>query len=222
MFWYSILSAFNVLTYWQTHVAALEFLTFFLLPMLVIFFMIQKRERSHVKYVKMLLLPVIEAIGVAVFVLTLYPIIFGIGEDAYWGFPLRIIKLAPEGFLGFMGIMMFLAFILTLIPKIASSPAFKTLVLGGISLIFVRIFLNFINPVMDTGIRDLIPGFWFILGFIAISGLLLKIGSYLHRFCVNVICNKYELKDGVAELLLLPAVAILGFIPVFVYGAWLA
>ncbi|MEN8263131.1 MAG: hypothetical protein ABFR82_06680 [Nitrospirota bacterium] len=34
--------------------------------------------------------------------------------------------------------------------------------------------------------------------------------------------NKFDLKEEVAELLVLPVLATLGFIPVFIYGAWLA
>jgi hypothetical protein len=222
MFQDSVISALMVMTYWQTHVAALAYLFLFLAPTIIVCFIIKKRQGACIKYLKMLLLPVLEAIAVAVFVLTLFPIILGLGEDALWGFPLRILKLSPGGFLGLLGILMVLSIALTFITRLAKLESFKTLVLGCISLIFVQIFLSFINPIIEVEIMDLIPGFWFVLGVTAISGALSKLGHYVSVFFATGLGDKFGFKDGVAELLMLPLTPILGFIPVFVYGAWLA
>jgi hypothetical protein len=69
---------------------------------------------------------------------------------------------------------------------------------------------------------DLVPGFWFICGIIIISGVLAKLGYFVFVSFVNVLGTKFDLREEVAELLILPVIATLGFLPVFVYGAWLA
>lgn len=222
MFWYSVFSALKVMTYWETHVAFLGYLSFLLVPIILVCFIIKKRQGACLKYLKILFLPILEAIAISVFVLTLFPIIFGLGEDASWGFPLKIIKLAPGGFLGLLGILMVVAIIMTFIPKAAKLHPFKTLVLGGISLVFVQIYLSFLNPIIEIGIMDLVPGFWFILGCIFIAGGLSKIGHFISVSVTASLGNKFNLSYGIAELLILPVTALLGFIPVFVYGAWLA
>ena len=222
MFLDSIFSAVNVMTYWQTHVAVLEYLSLFLVPLAAVCFIIRRRKGVCITYLKMLLLPALEAIAVAVFVLTLFPIILGLGDDALWGFPLRILKLAPGGLLGLLGILMALSAALTFVSKYVKLQPFKTLILGTISLVFVQFFLNMLNPVIEIKIMDLIPGFWFVLGVIAISGIFSKLAHYMSDFFAAGLGNRLGLKDGAAELLILPLTAIPGFIPLFVYGAWLA
>ncbi len=222
MFLDSVLSAIRVMTYWQTQVAALVYLLLFLTPIIVVCFVIKKRRAVCIKYLKMLLLPVLEAIAAVVFVFTLFPIILGLGEDALWGFPLRILRLTPGGFFGLLGILIVLSVVLTFVTKPAKLQTFKTFVLGGASLVFVQFFLSFINPIIEVELIDLVPGFWFILGIIAMSEMLSKFGRYISDYFAAGLGGKFDLKDGVAELLILPLTPILGFIPVFVYGAWLA
>lgn len=222
MFLDSVISALKVMTYWETHVAAAAYLFLFLAPVTAACIIINKRRGVCIKYLKMLLLPVLEAIAVAAFVLTLFPIILGLGEEARWDFPLRIIKLAPGGFLEFLGILTVLAVLLTVIPKISRLQSIKMLVLGSVSLIFVQIVLSFINPVMELEVMDFVPGFSFLFGIIAISAVLIKLGHYVSGVCASGLGSKYKITEGIAELLILPVTAILGFIPVFVYGAWLA
>jgi hypothetical protein len=222
MFLDSVLSALIVMTYWETQVAVLAYSSLFLLPVLVVCFSVKKKGGACIKYLRILFLPVLEAVAVAVFVLTLFPIILGLGEDALWGFPLRMLKLSPGGFLGLLGILMVLSVALTFITRLTKLESFKTLVLGCVSLIFVQIFLSFINPIIEIEIMDLIPGFWFIVGVTAISGVLSKLGHFISVFFTTGLGKRFDFKEGVAELLCLPVKATLGFIPVFAYGAWLA
>lgn len=222
MFLDSIFSALNVMTYWETHVAVLEYLSLFLLPVAAVCLIIKRRKGVCITYLKMLLLPALEAIAVAVFVLTLFPIMLGLGEDALWGFPLRILKLAPGGLLGLLGILMVLSAALTFVSRFVRLQSFKTLVLGTIALVFVQFFLNMINPVIEIELMDLVPGFWFILGVIAISGIFSKFAHYVSDSFTAGLGNRLGLKDSAAELLILPLTAVPGFIPLFVYGAWLS
>ncbi|MHA1942358.1 MAG: hypothetical protein ACW97P_11665 [Candidatus Hodarchaeales archaeon] len=223
MFWDSFFSALKVLTYWETHVAILEYLSLFLVPTIVACFIMRKKTDECIKYLKILLSPSLEAIAVGIFVLTLFPIILDLGEDAFWFLPLKLMRLSPGGFLGLLGILMALAIVLSVIPKIARMQSFKTLVLGGTCLVLVQICLSFIYPTIgDIELMYLVPGFWFIVGIIVISGVLSKLSHFMSVSFITELRKKFGLQEEVSELMILPITAIFGFIPVFIYGAWLA
>ena len=221
MFWDSVYSALTVMTHWETHFVVFEYLLLMMTPVIIIFLILKKNHALSIKYFRKLFLPVLEAIAIAVFVLTLFPIILGVGENVAWNFPLRIMQLAPGEFLALIGSLIALAYIIDVIPWLRKLRSVKTLVLGGVCLIFVRIFLSLINPVIDVEVMDLVPGFWFICGIILISGVLAKLGYFVFESFVNTLGNKFDLREEVAELLILPVIATFGFLPVFVYGAWL-
>ncbi len=222
MFWDSVYSALNVMTHWEIYVVVFAYLFLMLTPVILIFLVLKHNHALSIKYFRKLFLPIFEAIAIAVAVLTLFPIIFGMGDDARWDFPVRVMKLSPGGFMGLLGILMVLAYAIDVIPKLRKLQSFKTLVLGGISLIFVRIFLSFINPILDIDLLGFVPGFWFACGIIAISVVLSKLGHFVFVAFAKVLGNKFGLKEEVAELLILPIIATLGFLPVFIYGAWLS
>ena len=221
MFWDSLNSALNVMTHWETHLVVSVYLFSLLIPSILIFAILKKKHALHIKYLRRLFLPILESIAIAVAVLTLFPIIFGLGDDAQWSFPIRAMKLSPGGVLGLVGILLVVAYIIDVIPKLRKLQSIKTLVLGGICLIFTRIFVSFINPVIETDLTSFIPGFWFICGIIATSAVLSKVGHFVFVSFTQVLGNKFNLREDVAELLILPIIATMGFLPVFIYGAWL-
>jgi hypothetical protein len=222
MFWDAVYSALKVMTHWETHLVIFEYLLLMLTPVIILFLILKKNHALSIQYFRKLFLPVLEAIAIAVSVLTLFPIILGVGENVAWNFPLRIMQLAPGEFLALIGSLIFLAYLIDVIPMLRKLRSVKTLVLGGVCLIFVRIFLGLINPVIDIEVMDLVPGFWFICGIIIISGVLARLGYFVFVSFVNALGNKFDLREEVAELLILPVIATLGFLPIFVYGAWLA
>jgi hypothetical protein len=222
VFWDYVYSSLQVMTHWDTYLVVSVYLFLMLTPIILIFLILAKKHALSTRYFRKLFLPVFEAIAVAIAVLTLFPIILGLGENALWNFPVRIMKSSPGGFLGLLGILIVLAYIIDVIPKFRKLQSLKTLVLGGVCLIFVQIFLSFINPSIEFELLNYIPGFWFIFGVIIISGVLSKLGHFVFVAFARVLGNKFNLKEEVAELLILPVIATLGFLPVFIYGAWLA
>jgi hypothetical protein len=210
------------MTHWETHFVIFEYLMLMMAPVIIIFLLLKKNHALSTRYFRKLFLPVLEAIAIAVSVLTLFPIILDVGESVAWNFPLRVMQLSPGGFLSLIGSLIVLAYLIDVIPLLRKLRSVKTLVLGGVCLIFVRIFLHLINPVIDIEVMDLVPGFWFICGIIIISGVLAKLGYFVFVSFVSALGTKFDLREEVAELLILPVIATLGFLPVFVYGAWLA
>jgi hypothetical protein len=168
----------EVMTHWETYLVISVYLLSLLTPTILIFLILKKKHALHVRYFRRLFLPILESVAIAVAVLTLFPIIFGVGDEAQWNFPIRAMKLSPLGFLGFLGILILLAYVIDVIPKLRRLQSIKTLVLGGVSLMFARIFIGFINPMIDTDLTNFIPGFWFICGIIVISAVLYLLRVY--------------------------------------------
>jgi hypothetical protein len=210
------------MTFWEIHLVILAYLGLLLIPTLITFLIFKNTEGTGIRYFKMLFLPVMEALAVAVCVLTLFPVVLGLGEDVLWGFPIKVMTLSPGGGLGLIGVLIFLALVLAAIPRLRRLHSFKTLVLGGVSLIFVQFFLSVMNPVIEVELMDLVPGFWFICGVVITAGVLSKLGHVAASAFTTVLGNRFDLRRDVAELLILPVLAASGFFPVFMYGAWLA
>ena len=220
MFWDSVLSGLGVLLYWETYVAGLEYLAIFFIPMIGVGLLMEKNEAigGAVGCLSMFILPVIQVAAIAIFVLTLAPIIFGFAEDAAWSFPWKIITMAPGVFFKLVGVMVVAAIILAFIPILGQLQSLQTLVLGGIALTFVLSLLESINPGVVTNRVDFIPGFWFSTGLVVIGGLMAWVGLMVSGL-VAVAFERFG--EGIGQILIFPIAAIFGFIPVFMYGAWL-
>jgi len=220
MFWDSVIAGLKVLTYWETYVAGLEYLAIFFVPMIVMGMVMQKNESAGALAgcLSMLLMPVVQVAAMAVMVLTLAPIIFGFAEDAAWSFPWQLITMAPGAFFKLVGVLVVAAIILAFIPILGQLRSLQTLVLGGIALMFVLGILDSVNPGIVKGRVDFIPGFWFSVGLIVIGGIMSWVGMVVAALAVTAL----ELaQEGIGQIVMFPIAAIFGFIPVFMYGAWL-
>ncbi len=217
MFWESVGNGLGVLTYWETYVASLEYLVIFLVPM-ALFGMAMQKGGGSMGCLGMLLLPVLQVAAIAVFVLTLAPILFGIGEDAAWSLPWRVIAVAPGLFLKLVGVLVVSAILLAFIPFVGQVQSLQTLVLGGIALVFVLKIVKASIPELANVKVDPIPGFWFTVGLLIVGAAMSWVGIMVAALAVTAIGAKAE---GVGQLLMFPIAAIFGFVPVFIYGAWL-
>ena len=223
MFWDSVLAGINVLTYWETYVAGLEYLAIFFIPMIVVGMIMQKSERmsGSVGCLSMFLLPLLQVAAMLVFILTLAPIIFGFAEDAAWSFPWKVIILAPGAFLKLVGWLAVVTIILAIIPLLGQLQSLQTLVLGGLALVFVLGILESINPGIVKGRVDFIPSFWFSVGLLVIGGLMSWVGMMVAALLVTTIEMSIKMTEGLGQMIMVPIAAIFGFIPLFMYGAWL-
>lgn len=220
MFWDSVLAGLKVLTYWEIYVAGLEYLAIFFIPLIIVGMVMEKNEGAGILVgcLGMLLMPVLQVAAMAVMILTIAPIIFGFAEDAVWSFPWQLITIAPGVFFRLVGVLVIAAVVLAFIPILGQLHSLQTLVLGGITLMFVLGILDSIEPGTVIKHVDFIPGFWFTTGLIVIGGMMSWVGIML----AALIVTKIEMADEVfGQLIMIPIAAIFGFIPVFMYGAWL-
>lgn len=220
MFWESMLAGLKVLTYWETYIAGLEYLAIFFIPMIIVGMVMKKNEgvAGFVGCLIMLLMPVLQVAAMSVMILTIAPIIFGLGEDAAWSFPWQLIAMAPGTFFKLIGVLIVTAIALAFVPILGRLQSLQTLVLGGIALMFVLGILDSVNPGIVKGRVDFIPGFWFSVGLIVIGGIMSWVGMLVAALAVTAL----ELaQEGIGQIVMFPIAAIFGFIPLFMYGAWL-
>ncbi len=224
MFLDYITSAFNVLTFWQTHLVGLLYLTFLFLPGMFVSLVMKKAKCSGkwFKLVSILLLPVLQVFAVMAFTLILSPIMLDMGDEASWNLPWKMVSTDITLSLGLLGCLAVVAIGLVFIPIVGRLHSFRTIVLGAISLVFVQMLLSYINPAIDLEVAYLIPGYSFMIGIVVIAAVLSKVDHYICCSVSSMLKSRFEIRHSVCELVMFPLVSMLGFIPVFIYAAWLA
>ena len=221
MFWKAITDSLGVFTYWETYAAALEYLAVYLVPMTIAGYLISRDEERAgpaIGCISMLIIPLLQVAAVAVFILTLSPIILGYGHDAAWGLPWYVLVYAPWTFAKLVGVMVIAAVILAFLPIVGQLRSFQTLILGGIGLVFVVAIVHSAYPALIRIPAHLIPNFGFSAGLVVVGLLMSWVGTMAAALVAALLDMTME---GTGELFMIPVGAVFGFVPVFIYGAWL-
>jgi len=219
MFQDSVIAGLKVLTYWETYIAGLEYLAIYIVPMVVLAKVMEKRGNgAGLRYLGMLLIPLTQVAALVVFILTLATIIFGFTEEASWGFPWNVIMMAPVAFFILVSALVIASFILSLIPLFGRLHSLQTLVLGGMALIFVLSTFDSVNPGGARVPVNLIPGVWFTVGLVVFGGFMSWVGTMVSE---KILASIKFSEERTGKLIMIPISAIFGFIPLFMYGAWL-
>ena len=215
MFWDTMISGLGVLTYWETYVTALLYLVIFMGPLILVGIAMERAEgtASLIGCLMMLVMPVLQTFALVVFVLTLSPIILGLKPDAAWTLPWMLTAAVPGSMAKMVGILFLVAVGISFIPLLGQWHSLHTAVLGSLALAFVLAMIEKANPGVVTGRVVLWPGFWFFLGLVVVGGVMAWVGMLLAALLSTAL--------GVGQLLLFPVGAVFGFIPVFMYGAYL-
>lgn len=220
MFWDAVTGGLGVLTYWETYAAGLEYLAVFMIPMGLIGYFAMKSERAAgaIGCLSMLVLPALQVFAIFVFVLTLSPIILGFSQDAAWAFPWVLVIEAPWSVVKFVGLLLVAALILAFIPILGRLQSLHTLVLGAFGLALVLGIIDSANPGFVSKRVHFWPGFWFTFGLLILGGILAWVGRLVAAALATAVESAAE---GFGQLFMFPIAAVFGFIPVFMYGAWL-
>lgn len=205
----------SVLANWQTYAAGLLFVTLCAGPMILISMIGQKPGHGMGSRVllSILALPCIQAFALVVFVLTMSPIILGLSQDAAWSFPWALAVAAPWAAAKFVGTLSLAGLALALVPMLGRVQSLHTFLLGSLALL-IAIDLGFPHLTLKADW----PGFWFAVGLFVVGGGLAWLGTAFAVILSMLIDPKDE---GIGLWLALPASATFGFIPLFIYGAWL-
>lgn len=219
MFWSSVFSGLKVFLHWETYVLSIAYFIISWLPLIPFmfsndeYFMFTKKGR-----LLMALQPVFIAFGTIILVGSLLPIIIGVGQRASWSLPWILLFRSPLFIVMMASVMIGMYFLAAMIPILGRSVSFLTLILGGTSLFFFLTIVNKVNP--DIGITEIdpIPGFLTIIGIVIISAIITWIGTLVAAIATTGLAF---LSENIAEIIMVPIASIFGFVPVYIYGAWL-
>lgn len=218
MFWLSVVNGLKVFLHWETYVLGIAYLAISYLPLIPVMFSNNEGRMIAKGFLFMILQPIFTAVGTFVLVCSLFPIILGIGDGASWSMPWILIFRVPLYVVMIIIVMMVLSFLAAMIPILGRSNSFLILILGGTVLVFLLAIVNKVNPDLGIAEIDLIPGFITIIGIVLVSA----VASWLGILAVAIITSGLSfLSEDLGTILLIPIGSTFGFIPVFIYGAWL-
>jgi hypothetical protein len=169
--------------------------------------------------VSMLFLPLLQTFAVAVFVMTLSPIILGVSQEASWQLPWVLAGHDWWAAVKFLIIMLVIAVVFAMLPIIGRLQSFNLLILGSISLAVVLALIDRDNDGYVTAHVRFWPGFWFALGLFVVGATLAWVGMLASAMTGAWIDERWE---GSGLLVAMPIGSVFGFLPLFIYGAWIA
>ena len=220
MFWWAAVVGLKTLAYWETYAAVLEYIAVFFIGYRAAVLLSNKQAGTGAAAGRfILLIPVLHAAAMQIFVLTLSPILFGIAGDAAWGYPLELLTISPKFFFTMLGVLVTAAGIMAVIPFLRRLPAFHSLVLGVIALMFSFGITLRDNPGILKGPAAIIPVIWFLSGILVIGAFMAWSGKRAAGFAGKAFGIS---ENGTGRLILFPLAALFGFVPVFLYGAMLS
>ncbi|MBX3628108.1 MAG: hypothetical protein KF892_24070 [Rhizobacter sp.] len=217
MFWDSVLTSLGTLANWQTYAAAALFLVLSIGPVVAIGLLMSNSGKAGgaVGCLSMLLIPFVQTFALVVFVLTLSPIMLRFSQEAAWLFPWQLVAAEPWFVAKLVGKLLLAAVVLAFIPILGKLQSLHTLLLGSLALGLVIGLFEHVNPTKSVSMW---PGFWFVVGLVVVGSALAWVGMVLTALIAAPIEARFE---GLGHLIALPVTAALGFIPLFVYAAWL-
>lgn len=208
MFWKCICVGLGVLLHWQTYAAALLFLSFSLASKHLSDAMnlasgeTSARTRSIARFVR----EFGQVVGITIFVSIMCPVMLGLSMHGAWSFPCSDMQCCRDGARSFATILL-IAVVLSRIP-VLGSPSIFTFIVGTLTLVFT----------MDKPSIHLWPGMSFMAALLLVGTALTWLGTML-AVMPSVIMRGRAARIG--KLLAYPFAASFGFIPLFIYCAWL-
>ncbi|MDX1432441.1 MAG: hypothetical protein R3286_08320 [Gammaproteobacteria bacterium] len=219
--WTHLLDGVAVLWHWQTYLAMLEYLLICLLMPIGAAFLFSRRPdvEAGSGCLMLVMVPVLEVWAMVVFVMTLSPILLGVSSDADWTLPYRALGEHGDQMSALLGGLALLALAMNAIPLLRREWAVHAFVLGSIIVIFS---LGLIAPDAGAGTAahaiDYIPGPLLSL-VIVLLALAASLVDELVLAAIQAVLGPPE--SPVRHLVISPIAALPGFLPVFVYAAWL-
>lgn len=217
MFWSSIIGGLKILTFWEVYVAAIIFTIISVGPM-IIFGLISEKNEAIGCLGGMLIAPIFQALATLIFVFTLFPILLGLGEDAAWSFPWKLLFSSPWPMIKSALIILLATIAFAFIPILGQIQSLHTFTSGAISLILVLGILHSAYPNIPVEKIQIMPGILTIIGFLAIAGIVSWASTMLVALIATAIGERAE---GYTTLIAIPLGGVFGFIPVFIYGAYI-
>lgn len=219
MFWDAVVNGLKVLLHWQTYIVALIYIFISLLPFIMLAFAGNRSDNLMGKggCLAMLIQPLFQALAVFIAVCTLFPIMIGRTEAA-WSFPWIMLVNFPGRILIILVIMLVISVVGAFIPILGRATSFIMFIMGGVVVAFLTLIIDKTNP--EIGIRNIqiVPGFFTIVGFVMISGIVAWLGVLAAAAVVTLLLRD---REDISQLVLMPLGSVFGFVPVSIYTAWI-
>ena len=219
MLWKCTCHGLAILAHWQTYAAALLFLSLsmgskYLSDALDL---ASARTDSTARFASRLLLALGQVAGIIVFVNIMCPIMLGLSQHAAWSWPPLGLASNWEVLRSFAQ-MVVVAAIVSRIPIVGQSPSLLVFVLGALALVpMLGVLAGRIGMLGERGIQ-LWPGGGFMTALFLVGAALTWLGTML------VVIPSMLLKGRAKRIGMLfayPFAAAFGFIPLYMYCAWL-
>ncbi|WP_320008035.1 hypothetical protein [Maridesulfovibrio sp.] len=213
-------SAAKVFLNWQTYGAFAEFLAISLIPMLIFWAMYRTEGNFGEKQLAFssMVMSLMKTLAIYVFMLTLSPVILGVSDSANWLAPWVLVNEIPIFAAQSFGILMLFSIFAFFIPMLAEMSTFRFLIMGTIALGASLALNDPANPQAAIFGQHLVPDVWFCVFIIALTFVLNLVGCMFSWKMTTML----KLDGSVGGLMLMYAIAaIVGFIPVLIYGAWI-
>lgn len=218
MFWASVADGLKVLLHWETYVLGLVYLVIAFIPFYPLMFGKEDSAISRGGCLAMLLQPFFMSLGAAIYIMSLFPIIIGVSSDAAWSLPWLTMIHAPLFIPLMVIVMVVLSFLAAFVPIAGRMTSFLTLIMGGTVIVFMVAMVHRVDPGLGVADADIMPGFLTTVGILIISA----ISAYAAIMVAAVLATLIDRgEEGIGSMLMLPLGSIFGFIPVFIYGAWI-
>jgi hypothetical protein len=219
MFWGAVVNGLKVLLHWQTYVVAVMYIIISFLPVIALMVAGNKSDDLMAKggCLVMLIQPLFQALAVLISVCTLFPIMLGRSEAA-WSLPWLLIMNEPGRTLILLVIMLVISIIGAFIPILGRANSFIMFIMGGVVVAFLTLAIHKMNPELGINNMVIIPGFFTIIGIVLVSGIASWLGMLASAAVVTLL---FRGKEDISQIIMVPLGSVFGFIPVFIYAAWI-
>lgn len=217
MFWKSVWKGMTVLGHWETYaLIAAALIVAFVVTLVESKW--SERKGKPLGIPGMILGNAVKMSALIVVLLTLAPIIFHHGEGAAWSGPWVLLRTHPLIVYNLLGLLLVSAAVLDFIPWVNRQPTLFFFLVGCETLAFIASLLNHTLPQLQGVHIALFPGFWFTLGILLMGVVIAKIATPFVMAPLLILDQRFA---GVGTALAAAVLGAFGFLPVFIYGAWL-
>jgi hypothetical protein len=218
MFWKCICVGLGVLLHWQTYAAALLFLSFSLASKHLsdAINLASGETSARTRSIARLVRELGQVVGITIFVSIMCPVMLGLSMHGAWSLPCSDMQCCKDGAQSFATILL-IAVVLSRIP-ILGSPSIFTFIVGAITLVFTMERLYGQATIPSLRSIHLWPGMSFMVALLLVGTALTWLGTMLAVAPSVIMRGRAE---RIGKMLAYPFAASFGFIPLFIYCAWL-
>lgn len=219
MFWDAVLDGLKVLVHWQVYPVALMYIIISFLPVIAIMFAENRSDNLMAKAgcLVMLIQPLFQALAVFIAVCTLFPIMLGRSEAA-WSFPWLLIVNIPGRILIVLAVILVISVVAAFIPILGRANSFTMFIMGGVVVAFLTLIIDKTNPELGVRSIQIVPGFFTIIGFVVVSAIVSWLGRLTSAAAVTLLFRE---REDISQLVMMPLGSVFGFVPIFIYAAWI-